>query len=152
MCIIVDANKLGEFLAEPPNKDSAPIYQWLNRRHGRGKIVYSTSGHFAREISGTRRTKLAAYVRSGKAQLIPANRFAGDERALQADGDMRSDDPHVLALARASGARLLYTGDRKLMDDFRDKKFIDQPRGQVYSRATNAGLLTNSVCAGLKTR
>ena len=152
MCIIVDANKLGDFLAEPPNEDSAPIHQWLNRQHGRGKIVYSTGGHFVREISGTRRTKLAAYVRSGKAQLIPAERFADDEQALQAGGDMRSNDPHVLALARASGARLLYTADKKLMGDFKDKRFIDQPRGRVYSRAENTNLLTNLVCTGLKTQ
>ena len=152
MCIIVDADKLGEFLAEPPSEDSAPIHQWLNRRHGRGKIVYSTGGHFAREISRTRRIKLAAYVRSGKAQLIPAERFADDEQALRAGGGVRSNDPHVLALARASGARLLYTGNKNLMDDFKDKRFIDQPRGQVYSRATNARLLTNLVCADLKTQ
>ena len=143
---------MGEFLAEPPNEDSAPIHQWLNRQSNRGKIIYSTSGHFAQEVSGTKGTKLAAYVRSGKAQLIPANRFADDERALRAGGDMRSNDPHVLALARASGARLLYAGDKKLMDDFKDKRFIDQPRGQVYSRATNAGLLANWVWAGLKTQ
>ena len=152
MCIIVDANKLGDFLAEPPKEDSAPIHQWLNRQHGRGKIVYSTGGRFAQEVSGTRRIKLAAYVRSGKAQLIPAKRFAADEQALQAGGDMRSDDPHVLALARASGARLLYTADTDLIDDFKDTSIINQPKGKVYSRATNARLLTNLVCAKLKTQ
>ena len=151
MCIILDANKLGEFLAEPRNKDSDPIHQWLKRQHGRGKIVYSTGGHFAQEISGAKRTKLKAYFDAGLAQLIPAERFADDEQGLQDRGDMLSDDPHVLALARASGARLLYTADRKLMRDFKDKRFINQPKGQVYSRAGNAGLLTNLTCANLKT-
>lgn len=61
--------------------------------------------------------------------------------------DRRSDDPHVLALARATGVRLLYTGDPGLIADFKDKKFIDQPRGKVYSSAANAQLLTRTVCS-----
>ena len=45
MCIIVDTNKLGTFLADPPDDDSKPILNWLNR--GAGRIVYSTEGKFA---------------------------------------------------------------------------------------------------------
>ena len=152
MCIIVDANKLGQFLADPPNDDSAPIHDWLNRRRGSGILVYSTDGRFKEEIGGKARIKLADYARSGKAKLIPAERFAADEQALRADGNLRSNDAHVLALARASGARLLYTGDGDLMDDFKDRRFIDRPRGKVYSRAANAKLLTNSACAQLERR
>ena len=145
MCIIVDANKLGKFLADPPDDDSRPIHKWLDRRAG--SIVYSTDGSFAQEIQGRTRTRLENYVRDGRAKLIPASRFADDERDLKARADLRSDDPHVLALARAAGARLLYTADRNLISDFKDRRFIDGPRGKVYSGAHNAGLLTRSVCA-----
>ena len=145
MCIIVDANKLGTFLADPPDDDSSPIHKWLERRAG--SIVYSTGGSFAQEIQGRTRTKLADYVRDGRAKLIPASQFADDERNLKSRTDLRSDDPHVLALARAAGARLLYTADRNLISDFKDRRFIDGPRGKVYSGAGNAGLLNRSVCA-----
>ena len=145
MCIIVDTNKLGTFLADPPDDDSRPIHKWLERRAG--SIVYSTGGRFAKEIQGRVRTRLAAYVRAGRAKLIPGSLFADDERDLEAHPDLRSDDPHVLALARAAGARLLYTADRNLISDFKDRRFIDGPRGKVYSGAGNAGLLTRSVCA-----
>ena len=145
MCIIVDANKLGAFLADPADEDSRPVRKWLDR--GAGSIVYSTGGRFAREIRGHVRAKLVDYVRAGRAKLVPEGRFADDERSLKTRPDLCSDDPHVLALARAAGARLLYTGDRKLISDFRNKKFIDQPRGKVYSGAHNAALLTRSVCA-----
>ena len=145
MCIIVDANRLGAFLADPPDDDSRPIRKWLDR--GAGSIVYSTGGRFAREIRGRAKAKLADYVRAGRAKLIPASRFADDECDLKARADLRSDDPHVLALARAAGARLLYTADRNLISDFKDRRFIDGPRGKVYSGAGNAGLLTRSVCA-----
>ena len=145
MCIIVDTNKLGAFLADPADEDSRPIRKWLDR--GAGSLVYSTGGRFAQEIRGRVRAKLADYARAGRAKLVPESRFAADERSLEARADLRSDDPHVLALARTAGVRLLYTGDRKLISDFRNKNFIDQPRGKVYSGARNAGLLTGSVCA-----
>ena len=145
MCIIVDTNRLGAFLADPPDDDSRPIHKWLDR--GVGSIVYSTGGRFAQEIQGRVKARLANYVRAGRAKLIPGSRFADDERDLKASPDLRSDDPHVLALARAAGVRLLYTADRNLISDFKDRSFIDRPRGRVYSGARNANLLTDSVCA-----
>ena len=145
MCIIVDTNKLGTFLADPPDDDSRPIHKWLDR--GAGSIVYSTSGRFAQEIQGRAKTRLENYVRAGRAKLIPGSLFADDERDLEARTDLRSDDPHVLALAKAAGVRLLYTADRNLISDFKDRSFIDRPRGKVYSSARNANLLTGSVCA-----
>ena len=69
---------------------------------------------------------------------------------MRARRDRRSDDPHVLALARVSGVRLLYRADKDLIADFKDKRFIDNPRGRVYSSAANASLLARSVCAMLR--
>ncbi|MDE0306934.1 MAG: hypothetical protein OXI87_18940 [Albidovulum sp.] len=43
-----------------------------------------------------------------------------------------SNDQHVLALARISGARLLYTNDQKLMDDFKNTELVSTPKGKVY--------------------
>ena len=144
MCIIVDTNKLGGFLADPPDDDSRPIREWLDR--GVGSIVYSTDGRFAQEIQGRARIRLENYVRAGRAKLIPGSRFADDERDLEAHPDLRSDDAHVLALAKVAGVRLLYTADRNLISDFKDKNFINRPRGKVYSSVRNANLLTDSAC------
>ena len=140
MCIIVDANRLGA-LANPDDADAKPVRAWLNRG---GRIVYSTAGAFAREVG---RRALLTYDRAGKATRVPVARFADDERSLRADADLRSNDSHVLALARAARVRLLYTGDKNLMADFKNKKFIDRPRGKIYSSAANKRLLTRSACA-----
>ena len=141
--MIVDADRLGLFLSEPVHEDSVPIRKWLDERGGR--IVYSTAGKFANEVVGRARTKLEAYYRAGKAIYVPSGDFEHDAENLASQ--IRSNDPHVVALARAVGVRLLYTGDGNLRDDFKDKRFIDNPRGRVYSRASNANLLTRSVCA-----
>ena len=149
MCIIVDANKLGVFLAEPPHADAVPIRQWLDRPAGVGALVYSTGGKFADELGSKAKRKLADYRRAGRARLVAASRFAEDEAELKASGRLRSDDAHVLALARVSGARLLYTADQDLIEDFKDHHLIQRPRGKIYSGAANADLLTNNVCVGL---
>ena len=148
MCIIIDANKMSVFLSEPPNEDVAPIHDWLSDKNKMGKIVYATGGKFDDEIGRRARERLTVYYRSGRAIRIDADAqdFRRDESSLAPK--IRSDDPHVLALARASGARRLYTDDAKLMDDFTDKRFIDGPRGKVYKYAKHAKtLLTKKTCA-----
>lgn len=55
-----------------------------------------------------------------------------------------ADDPHILALARLSGSRLLFTVDARsrLIDLFRDRHFLDPP-GKIYKTKANADLLKN---------
>ncbi len=144
MCIIVDANKMGIFLSDPMRDEVEPIHKWLI--NGSGNLVYSTGGAFAKEVTGFARDKLASYVQAGRATLIPDAEFAEDERQLRNDPIVHSDDPHVLALAKASRARVLYTGDNKLIKDFKNKNIIDKPRGKIYSGRKQAGLLTRSTC------
>lgn len=143
MCIIVDANRLGAFLADTADVDAEPIHAWLRR--GRGVVVYSTGGAFARELGRRARERLAQYVRAGMATLVSSDRFKDDEDSLR--DRIRSDDPHVLALARASGARLLYTADGNLISDFKNKQLIDGPRGKVYTGAANARMLARTTCS-----
>lgn len=141
--MIIDASRLGTFFAEPMSPDAAPIYRWLNR--GRGTVVYSTEGKFRTEIVGNVRRKLADLVRDGRAKRVLMARMAQHLNAIETL-PMQSNDPHVLALARASGVRLLYTGDGNLVTDFKNAQLINHPRGKVYTRAANAGLLTNDAC------
>ena len=137
--MIVDANVLGMFLLQPKNPDTAPIHEWLQR--GWGSIVYSTGGQFETDIVARNRERLAGLVRAGRARLVPWERVEPHEAEF---GNIRSDDSHVLALARAAGVRLLYTRDGKLRSDFRDEKFIG---GTIYGDYRDAGLLTDEACA-----
>ena len=142
--MIIDANKLGVFLSDEMAEDAKPIHGWLSK--GWGNLVYSTGGGFADEVGGRSRAKLARYAQAGRATVIPASAFEDDERQLADNAAVRSDDSHVLALARYSGARVLYTGDTALIGDFKKKQLIDKPRGKIYSGAKNARLLTRTTC------
>ena len=73
---------------------------------------------------------------------------------LREDQRLKSDDPHVIALAQVSGARLLYTNDEDLQKDFRNTNLVNNPSGKVYSteaentRTRNSELRTRNCLAG----
>ncbi|MXW01828.1 MAG: hypothetical protein F4X59_12820 [Holophagales bacterium] len=141
----MDTDRIDVFLADPPNVDALPIHRWLGRG---GLIVYSTGSKFSSELKKRARERLRTLAQAGRARLVPAEELEKDERALKKGGEMKSNDPHILALARASGARLVYTGDGKLIADFKNKRLIDGPRGKIYTGASNVRLLNRSVCRG----
>lgn len=144
MCMIVDTDRMGDFLAVPETPDAAPIHRWLRR--GWGNLALSMGGAFASELFRATKQRLLAYSQAGQARIFPGERVADEAHRLQSEGNVRSNDTHVLALARVSGARLLYTGDTALMADFKDGEIIREPRGRIYSGAKNEGLLTRDAC------
>lgn len=133
MCAILDANVKHE-LASRQGQAGASFYDWLLAGHGR--IV----------IGGTKlKAELYAGSESGDNRLISELRRAGriseyddnpvDSRAddLRGEGVCGSDDHHIIALAQISGARLLYTNDRRLQKDFKNRTLVNRPRGKIYT-------------------
>ena len=57
--------------------------------------------------------------------------------ALRRNDICTSNDEHVIALALVSGARLLYTNDQALIDDFKNRDIVAGPRGKIYTTARN---------------
>ena len=143
MCIIIDTNKIHEFLNEPPSDDTRPIHDWVAKKSG--SLIYTTYGQYGDELK-TVQKRLLTYYRSGKATHIGKEKIISEEAKLQVANEHISDDVHILALARASGARLLYTGDKNLMTDFKTKSIIDNPRGKIYSNAKQKNLLKPGLC------
>ena len=68
-------------------------------------------------------------LQSGRARILDDESVAAATKAVQDEGICQSNDAHVIALARISGARLLFTNDVQLEKDF--KKVIHQ--GKIYT-------------------
>jgi len=51
-----------------------------------------------------------------------------------------SDDPHVIALAQISGARILCSRDKNLHKDFTNSELVNDPRGRIYQNSSHAQL------------
>ncbi len=143
MCIIVDANQMGTFLREPRRPEVEPIHKWLEKS---GRLIYSDDGQFRRELGHTAKQKLQGYVQAGVAKGIPSSSFHAIEANYQSNENVKSDDAHILALAKHTGARLLFTEDKNLIEDFKNKDLINKPRGKVYKNQEHAHLLSNDAC------
>lgn len=132
MCAIVDANIADEVFGSPsqPNEAAQAFFRWLDA--GRGKLV--VAGKLRQELDRTRaREWLVQAVSSGRI-IRPDNQRVQDKTdALIEAGGYQSNDPHVIALAQESGARLLYSNDGNLQQDFTNPDLVNNPPGKVYS-------------------
>jgi hypothetical protein len=63
---------------------------------------------------------------------------AGDSAAsaMQAAQVRGSNDCHVIALATIANVRILCTDDVSLMSDFKDKRLLDRPCGEIRTCET----------------
>jgi len=76
---------------------------------------------------------------AGRVRFIP--KTVVDQETENVRDKCQSDDPHVIALARVSGARILCSHDTTLHKDFTDPKLIKKPRGHIYQTKAHSHLL-----------
>ena len=128
MCAIVDANVAGEVFGSNQTQAGAEFLKWLVS--GRGRLI--AAGKLVDELD---KTPTREWIRQAKlsGKLQSMDDADVNAKAVQLQNSCSSDDPHVIALAQMSGARLLYSNDSTLHQDFRSKSLIDAPRGRVYS-------------------
>jgi hypothetical protein len=142
MCLIVDTNRFGDVLGTPPKAAYVKLIEWLISPKGIGVIVFGGS-KFRREIALSEKARrwYVQLERAGRAKSIDDATVDAEEKALKDRGVCASDDEHIIALARKSGARVVCTEDQLLWRDIKNTKLLTKPRGRVYRRAKHAGLL-----------
>lgn len=141
MCVIVDANLASAVFASPTDPAFLPLIVWL---HGKGRLAYGA--RLTRElerVQAARRYPLELN-RAGRAVASPEATIEAEQRGIKC----RSDDSHVIALARVSGARTLCSRDKTLHRDFKDPRLVAHPRGVVYQSAEHARLLRHTRSCG----
>ena len=93
---------------------------------------------------------------TGRVRQVGRTQIEVQEEELRRSGLFRSDDEHVLALAQVSGARLLYSNDGDLKDDFSNAGILQRPKGRVYTTQESKSftpehqviLGTKNLCSG----
>lgn len=129
MCAILDASVVPKIFGARASLAGREFQRWITS--GRGQLVIG--GKLRRELADTRaRDWLRDAIGAGRVRQL--NDIEVDERAEQlvAASLCKSDDPHVIALAQLSGARLLYSNDGDLRHDFKKKDLLSSPRGVLY--------------------
>ena len=127
MCVVVDTNSRKCFMDEN-NPSAVPLREWL--RDGKGKLLHVESGRWLKEhgtSSAEWKTLVREYGRVGILKTIPTGEFNATLTGLPEKTKSGEKDKHVLALALAGGARLLYSDDNNLRDDFKNIA-----KGKIY--------------------
>lgn len=142
MCLIIDAN-VASALQPNPSDDAKPVVDSIVKR----KLTLVIGGKNTAELSrnSSVRRWLRGRLRANVARRIPDPDIEREERILKERGEHKSDDVHVLALARASGARLLFSRDKDLAQDFKNRSCLE-PSGSVYKERSHVRLLQTAVC------
>lgn len=94
----------------------------------RGKRIITQRASLVRELE-----------RAGRAVIYSAAAVNAEEAMVK--DECWSNDPHVIALARISGARVLCASDRRLKDDFTNPALINSPVGGIYETSADSSLL-----------
>lgn len=118
MCLIVDANVLGEFFT---NDDFSIACAWI--REGKGKLVFGGTKYRA-ELArvGPALRVVVELNRIGKTVQLADSSVDAREAEIAARSDLESDDPHIIAMVQESGCCVVCTKDRALQKDF-SKRF-----------------------------
>lgn len=149
MCAIIDANVIGKVFGTGRTSAGKAFFDWLNE--GKGSLV--VGGHLDNELrkSSTFRRWALQAQRSGILKFINNQEVLTRANELRRSKSCKSDDPHIIALAQTGGARLLYSTDRDLCEDFKNRELL-KPRGKIYppksdyDRNTHGRLLRESRC------
>lgn len=129
MCVIIDTNAVGEVFGEKKTVAGKALYKWIME----GGINPVVGKIILEELNNKSFKKwystaiLRGWVKSISKQ--EDNKAIEIRKELIEQGQCKSNDQHIIALAQVSGARLLYTHDNNLMSDFKDIV-----RGKVYPR------------------
>jgi hypothetical protein len=145
MCrLIVDVNVATRVLVASNDPQFDSLHRSLfGTRRPNPVLVYG--GHLTVEYrrNNTLTRILRELDRAGRAEAASDIDVDAEAGRLRDGGTLNSDDPHILALARVSGARLLCSEDKALRGDFKNKAILD-PRGKLYSKASHRRVLTHN--------
>ena len=138
MCAIVDANVRDEVFGESKSPAGAFFLDWLTT--GRGRLV--VGGKLRAELADNQsfRVWLSQAVQAGRARSIDDSEVDSATHDVLVEDVCQSNDPHVIALARISGVRLLYTNDDLLQNDF--KAIIHE--GVIYTTRLNKSTVSRT--------
>lgn len=143
MCIIVDTCSGIDVFSNAPSDEMLLVRDALFGSSGiTTKLIIG--GHLSSEYmqSGALKRALTVLDRAGRVRRADNEQVDNETESIR--DQCRSNDAHVVALARVSGARVIVTLDEQLRKDMKDKKLIDNPRGKILSKAAHARLLRDA--------
>ena len=142
MCLIIDACVRDAFFAAEPCDACEEVHKWLKRG---GAFAVGGTKYMEECFQGERRMRiLISHWERGTARVFP--HALVDEEQTAIESSCTSNDSHIIALARISGARVLYSYDRAsgLHADFKNTDLVSKPQGKIYKTESHKALLEHT--------
>jgi hypothetical protein len=139
MCMIVDACVASHL----KNKtfDGLPILRWLFSSQKKSKLIIG--GQLTNELYKAGIGDLLSILKqAARLHEVEESALASEEAVLKKNPEIRSNDPHVLAISRIAQARLVFTTDKDLRKDLKNKKVVPQ-KVSIYTNGSHAHLIRN---------
>ena len=130
MCVILDNSARDNVFGRGRTPAGEWFFKWLEEPQARLVV----GGKLYDELAGSAAfTKWSATaIKDGRVRVFRRKEVERETASLTERWLGKSDDEHVIALARLSRARVLYANDGDLRDDFRNTALISKPRGRLY--------------------
>lgn len=126
MCVrtILDVSAFGHLCSEAKDSAGDQLRKWIDR--GDGVVVYSTYGKYNEELSKRKEARelLRSLVDDGKAEDVDRADYKAALHKIPSNPPRKSNDSHILALALASEATVLFSCDKNLRKDFANVEVI----------------------------
>lgn len=132
MCAILDTNAAIQIFSAGAPEAAVQFRKYVDK--GRLQLVFGGTSYRSevRRNHGVLRF-FQVGIQAGRIRQIDDRQVNTQAQMLRRGYSVESDDEHIVALAQVSGARLLYTNDRRLQGDFKNRRLINGPPGRIYS-------------------
>jgi hypothetical protein len=138
MCLIVDSNEVSRVFL-----NASKEFEKLNQAVSVGKTRIVYGGELTREYRRVNRfwRLLLILDRQGRARQVGDVIVDQETERVREMGICRSDDHHIIALARVGRVRLVCSNDQRLRRDVRNPRLLANPRGNIYNNSDHSRLL-----------
>ncbi len=144
MCLIIDINVGQRVLFDDSDPDFSEVHRRLFSPGRRSlKVVYGGKLLDEYRKSHSLLRRILILDQAGRAERVDDDIVNSETDRLIDENACISDDPHIVALARCSKARVLCSQDRNLHTDFTNAGLIAQPRGKVFQKSNHVHLLND---------
>ena len=148
MCALVDTSVFHRVLRRNRDSHFYPIQDaFFGRSRNRQILIYG-GVVFDREIRKDKEaaSRLRELDSAGNARRIPTADIEKQIEDIKKAKTCKSNDPHIIALARLSGARVLCSYDGNLIADFTNAALLS-PKGRVFKKPSHRHVLSKQ-CKG----
>lgn len=154
MCILIDINVLCCVFSSTPaqHPDFLPVKKWVTS--GPGTIVYGGS-HYRGELRKTFKYFgiMTELNRQGRISRIHDGQVDAAQQIVEdMIDDPRCDDPHLIAIIRVSGCRLICSNDRRADRYLKDHRLYNNRNSvpKIFRNSSHRHLLNRRNIVALR--